>query len=63
MGALIFTGGLPTVLPERTAIAGKPDEQCAVSESEPLVAGFYAKLLIPQLGTLVQLVRTLPCRG
>jgi hypothetical protein len=52
MGALIFTGGLQTVLPGRTAIAGKPDNSALYPNlAEPLVAGFYAKLLIPQLGT------------
>jgi hypothetical protein len=33
MSALIFTGSLWAVRPERTAIAGKPGGQCAVCES------------------------------
>ena len=33
MSTLILTGGLQSVLPGRTAIAGKPGEQCAVCEA------------------------------
>ena len=33
MSAPIFTGSLWAVRPERTAIAGKPGEQCAVCKS------------------------------
>ena len=57
----IFIGSLWAILPGRTAIAGKPGEQCAVCESCNALAGKVLREVVDStVGDVVQLVRTLP---
>jgi len=52
MSALIFTGGLQAVLPGELAVRGEPANSALYANlANALFAMFYAKLLIPRLGT------------
>ena len=52
MSALILTGDLQEVLPGELAVRGNQANSALYANlAKPLFARFYAKLLIPRLGT------------